>query len=171
MNSLYDDVSDGLVLLQAISHIDPELVDWKKVNKAPVSSKFKKVENTNYVLAIGQRMNFTLVAIQGSDITDGVKTLILGYIWQLMRQHIIQTLKSISNKGRDITEADMIQWANATVKRGGKHSTIQSFKDPVLRNGVYLLDLLNGMSPGVVDYIMITRGIDGTFFLFSRVLI
>jgi hypothetical protein len=43
-----------------------------------VVSRFKRVENTNYVLVLGKQMKFTLVAVQGSDITDGVKTLTLG---------------------------------------------------------------------------------------------
>lgn len=68
------------MLLQTIDHIHHGLVDWKKVNKSPVVSKFKRVENTNYVVVLGKAMRFTLVGIQGSDITDGVKILILGIL-------------------------------------------------------------------------------------------
>ncbi|KAI8609815.1 calponin homology domain-containing protein [Chytriomyces sp. MP71] len=159
VNNLFDDLADGLILLQAIDKVRPGFVDWKKVNKAPVASRFKQIENTNYVLALGKEMRFTLVSIQGSDITDGVKTLTLGLVWQLMREHVIQTLKSLSKTGHEITEVDIINWANQTVKvRAGKNTTITQFKDAQLSTGVYLLDLLNGIKKGVVDYSMVTPG-------------
>lgn len=78
VNNLFDDLSDGLILLQAMEKVQPGVVDWKKVNKAPVTSKFKKVENTNYVVVLGKSMNFSLVGIGGTDITDGNKKLTLG---------------------------------------------------------------------------------------------
>ncbi|KAJ3131152.1 hypothetical protein HK101_004791, partial [Irineochytrium annulatum] len=159
VNNLFDDVGDGLVLLQAIDKVRPGLVEWKKVNRGQGMSKFKKVENTNYVVHLGkERMKFSLVGIQGSDITDGQKTLTLGLVWQLMREHVIQTLKTLSKSGVEITDADLIQWANATVQRGGKGAKISSFKDPNLRSGIFFLDLLNAMKKGIVDYDLISRG-------------
>jgi plastin-1 len=163
VNNLFDDLQDGLILLQAMDKVRPGLVDWKKVNKAPVASKFKKVENTNYVIVLGKSLKFTLVGIQGSDITDGQKTLTLGLVWQLMREHVIQTLKSLSKSGVDITEADIIAWANAAVKRGGKYSSITQFKDSNLRSGVFLLDLLNGIKKGIVNYELVSPGHSGMF--------
>ncbi|KAJ3121825.1 hypothetical protein HK098_003339 [Nowakowskiella sp. JEL0407] len=151
VNNLFDDLSDGLIILQAIDFIHPGTVDWKKVNR-PATSRFKKVENTNYCIVLGKSMKFTLVAVQGSDITDGVKTLILGYVWQLMREHIVVTLRKLSSKGKDITDSDIISWANDVVARQGKSAKITSFKDSTLRSGHFLLDLLNGIKKGIVDY-------------------
>jgi plastin-1 len=64
--------------------VTPGIVDWKKVNKAPVKSKFKQVENTNYIVVLGKLMRFSLVGIGGSDITDGIKNLTLGMAQSLM---------------------------------------------------------------------------------------
>jgi len=161
VHNLFDDLQDGLILLQAIDKVRPGLVDWKKVNKpAPITSKFKKVENTNYVVVLGKSMKFSLVGIQGSDITDGNKTLTLGLVWQLMREHVIQTLRTLSAaKGADITDADMIKWANETVRKGGKSGNMSSFKDSNLRSGVFFLELLNGIKAGVVDFGLVTDGV------------
>ncbi|RIA92783.1 fimbrin [Glomus cerebriforme] len=159
VNNLYEDVKDGLILLQAFDKIVPNIVNWKKVNKSSNLSRFKQVENTNYAIAIGKELRYTLVNIQGADICDGTKTLILGLVWQMMRMNIIQTLTSLSKGGRDITDNDLIKWANDTVSRGGKSSKINSFKDPTLRNGIFLIDLLNSIKPGIVDYTLVTRGI------------
>jgi len=158
VNNLFADLTDGLILLQAIDKVFPGLVDWKKVNKAPVTSRFKKVENTNYVVVLGKSLKFHLVGIQGADITDGSKILTLGLVWQLMREHIIQTLNSLSNRGKDITDADMIKWANETVARGGKSTTISSMKDSHLRTSHFFLDLLNGIKKGIVNYDLVTPG-------------
>ncbi|KAI9000309.1 calponin homology domain-containing protein [Gaertneriomyces semiglobifer] len=160
VNNLFDDLRDGLVLLTAMDKIHPGSVDWKKVNKAPITSKFKKVENTNYVVVLGKSFRFSLVGIQGSDLTDGTKTLTLGLVWQLMRENIIQTLRSLSStSGKEITDNDILAWANETVKtRSGKSNSINSFKDSSLSNGVFLLDLLNGIKKGVVNYDLVTAG-------------
>ncbi|KAJ3310894.1 hypothetical protein HDV04_004589 [Boothiomyces sp. JEL0838] len=159
VNNLFDDLTDGLILLQAIDKVKPEFVDWKKVNKpAPIASKFKKVENCNYVTVLGKALKFSLVGIGGSDIVDGNKKLTLALVWQLMREHIIQTLKSLSHGGIEITDNDMISWANQAVKNNGKHSTMANFKDPSLRNAVFFLDLLNAIKPGIVNYELVSKG-------------
>lgn len=49
-------------------------------------SRFKKVENANYVVDLGKQMNFTLINVGGLDIVDGSKKLILAIIWQIMRK-------------------------------------------------------------------------------------
>ncbi|KAI0242613.1 fimbrin [Massospora cicadina] len=121
---LFEDIKSGLVLLQAIDTIQPGLVDWRMVNKPRLTSdqplsRFKMVENTNYLISLGRQLNFSLVGIQGADITDGAVTLTLGLVWQLMRANVVKTLKSLSKNGRDVTDSDIIKWANAKV--AGKH--------------------------------------------------
>ncbi|KAL3900482.1 MAG: hypothetical protein SGCHY_001301 [Lobulomycetales sp.] len=159
VNNLFDDLGDGLVLLQAMDIVQPGIVDWKKVNKAPVKSKFKKVENTNYVVLLGKSMRFSLVGIGGSDITDGIKNLTLALVWQLMREHVIQTLKVLSKDGKEINDADLIRWANSSTQRSGKRSQMKSMQDPGLRNGIFFCDLLDALSPGIVDYSLVTNGV------------
>lgn len=156
--SIFDDLRDGLVLLQTFDAIHPGIVDWKKVNKN-TASRFKKVENTNYAVVLGKSLRFSLVNIQGADITDGSRTLTLGLVWQMMRDHIVQTLHHLSsNAGKEIRDEDIIRWANDCVKRTGKTTTINSFKDPALRSGVFLIDLCNGITKGIVDYDLVTPG-------------
>jgi plastin-1 len=99
-----------------------------------------------------------IVGIQGSDITDGTRTLVLGLVWQLMRLSINQTLASISKNGKGVTDTEMVKWANEKVKQGGKGSTMRSFKDPSLSNAVFFLDLLNAIKPGYVDYSLVNQG-------------
>lgn len=48
-------------------------------------SRFKAVENNNYVVELAKANKMHIVGIQGADIVDGKKTLVLGVVWQLMR--------------------------------------------------------------------------------------
>lgn len=154
VNYLFDDIKDGLILLQAIDKVHPGMVDWKKVNKPNnngILSKFKAVENTNYAVYFGKDvMKFSLVGIQGSDIYDGNRTLSLSLVWQLMREHIVQVIKTLSSSsGAPVTEEDMIRWANDTCK--GSNIRLNSFRDAHLSNSVFFAHLLNGIKPGSVD--------------------
>jgi plastin-1 len=99
-----------------------------------------------------------IVGIQGSDIVDGTRTLVLGLVWQLMRLSINQTLASISKTGKGVTDMEICKWAQDMVKKSGKTSTMRSFKDPSLSNGVFFLDLLNAIKPGYVDYNLVNQG-------------
>src|SRR5580700_7547256 len=56
VNSLYDDLRDGTILLQAYDKVVKGSVNWRHVNKAPANgtemSRFKAVENTNYAIEL-----------------------------------------------------------------------------------------------------------------------
>ncbi|PWW77139.1 hypothetical protein C7212DRAFT_293273 [Tuber magnatum] len=164
VNSLFDDLRDGTVLLQAYDKVIPGSVSWRHVNKAPSHGgelmRFKAVENTNYAVELGKQNRFSLVGIQGADITDGQRTLTLAITWQLMRRDITRTLQSLARRVgvSEITDSYMLKWANDMAKSGGKAQGIRSFKDPSLGSGVFLLDVLNGMRSNYVDYSLVTGG-------------
>ncbi|KAJ5707208.1 hypothetical protein N7488_007009 [Penicillium malachiteum] len=164
VNSLFDDLRDGNVLLQAYDKVIPGSVNWRHVNKPPASGaelmRFKAVENTNYSIELGKHHGFSLVGVQGADITDGQRTLTLGLVWQLMRRDITNTLSALAQRlgKREITDSEMIRWANDMSKSGGRTSSIRSFKDSSIGTGLFLLDVLNGMKSSYVDYDMVTPG-------------
>lgn len=164
VNSLFDDLRDGSVLLQAYDKVIPGSVNWRHVNKPPASGgelmRFKAVENTNYAIELGKHNGFSLVGVQGADITDGQRTLTLGLVWQLMRRDITNTLSALAQRlgKREITDTEMIRWANDMSSSGGKSSTIRSFKDKSIGSGIFLLDVLNGMKSSYVDYDLVTPG-------------
>lgn len=164
VNSFFDNLRDGSILLQAYDKVVPGSVNWRHVNKPPASGgelmRFKAVENTNYAIELGKQMHFSLVGVQGADITDGQRTLTLGLVWQLMRRDISETLSALAQRlgKREITDAEMVKWANEQSKKGGRNSSIRSFKDQAIGSGVFLLDVLNGMKSSYVDYDLVTSG-------------
>lgn len=161
--SFFDDLRDGSVLLQAYDKVIRGSVNWRHVNKAPPGGemmRFKALENTNYAVELGKQNRFSLPGIQGADITDGQRTLTLGLVWQLMRRDIVETLGGLAQRlgKQDISDSDMVKWANDMSKKGGKSSSIRSFKDSNIGNGIFLLDVLNGMKSSYVDYDMVFSG-------------
>ncbi|CAK7271408.1 fimbrin [Sporothrix epigloea] len=164
VQSFFDDLRDGTVLLQAYDKVVAGSVNWRFVNKRPAHGgevmRFKAVENTNYAIELGKHLGFSLVGIQGADITDGQKTLTLGLVWQLMRRDITVTLSALAQRlgKKEITDAEMVRWANEMSRKGGRDSTIRSFKDGSIGSGVFLLDVLNGMKSSYVDYDLVTPG-------------
>jgi len=157
VNSLFEDLKDGLVILQILDKIKPGIVDWSKVNR-PASNPFKKTENCNYAVTLGKQLGFSLVGIGGKDILDGNKKLTLALVWQAMRMYILNFLKNLSKGGREITENDIIAWANDTVSKSGKSSRMDSFKDQSLKTSVFLIDLLAALQPQSIDYSLVTAG-------------
>jgi len=162
VNSLFEDVKDGLGLLKVIDHIEHGIVDWKKVEMQP-NNKYKKCSNNNYAVDLGKtkEMHLSLVGIGGSDIVDGNKKLILGYVWQLMRKHTLKFLAEVQAKkfgGKPVTDEMIISWANETVKASGKDSKMASYKDPTLADSIFFIDLLNSVNSQVINWEYVTEG-------------
>lgn len=160
--SLFDDLKDGTIILQAFDKVVPGSVVWRRVTKRKEGgaelSRFKAVENTNYAVDLAKANHMHIVGIQGADIVDGTKTLTLGLVWQLMRLNISKTLSSLGSGGKAVSDQDMVSWANGVVKSAGKSSQMRSFKDSSLRTAHFFLDLLEGLRKGIVDYNLVTSG-------------
>ncbi|BAF09188.1 fimbrin-5 [Oryza sativa Japonica Group] len=162
VNNLFEDVRTGWVLLEVLDKISPGIVNWKQASKPPIIMPFRKVENGNQVIEIGKELKFSVVNISGNDIVQGNKKLILAFLWQLMRTSILQLLKNLRthSKDKEITDADILIWANNKVKESGKTSCIENFKDKSIANGVFFLELLHAVNHRHVDLSMVKKGED-----------
>ncbi|CAH8279761.1 unnamed protein product [Arabidopsis lyrata] len=160
VNNVFEDVRNGWILLEVVDKVYPGSVNWKHASKPPIKMPFRKVENCNQVVKIGKEMRFSLVNVAGNDIVQGNKKLILGFLWQLMRTHMLQLLKSLRSRtrGKDMTDSEIISWANRKVKIMGRKSQIESFKDKSLSSGLFFLDLLWAVEPRVVNWNLVTKG-------------
>ncbi|CAL9243655.1 unnamed protein product [Arabidopsis halleri] len=160
VNNVFEDVRNGWILLEVVDKVYPGSVNWKQASKPPIKMPFRKVENCNQVVKIGKEMRFSLVNVAGNDIVQGNKKLILGFLWQLMRTHMLQLLKSLRSRtrGKDMTDSEIISWANRKVRIMGRKSQIESFKDKSLSSGLFFLDLLWAVEPRVVNWNLVTKG-------------
>ncbi|XP_044494137.1 fimbrin-5 [Mangifera indica] len=160
VNNVFEDVRNGWVLLEVLDKVSPESVNWKQASKPPIKMPFRKVENCNQVVQIGKQLNFSLVNVAGNDIVQGNKKLIIAFLWQLMRFNMLQLLKNLRShsQGKEITDADILNWANKKVKKADRTSQMESFKDKNLSTGTFFLDLLSAVEPRVVNWSLVTKG-------------
>ncbi|KAM5580465.1 fimbrin-5 [Rosa sericea] len=163
VNNLFEDVRNGWVLLEVLDKISSGSVNWKKASKPPIKMPFRKVENCNQVIEIGKELNFSLVNVAGNDIVQGNKKLILAFLWQLMRFSMLQLLRNLRSHshgkaGKEITDAEILKWANNKVKKSGRTSQMESFKDKNLSSGIFFLELLSAVEPRVVNWSLATKG-------------
>ncbi|KAL5480026.1 hypothetical protein EMCRGX_G023641 [Ephydatia muelleri] len=162
VNSLYQDLKDGLILLQLLDKVQPGIVNWDKVNKAESFKKMggnmKKLENCNYAIQLAHQMKFSLVGIDGKDINDGTKTLTLAVVWQLMRAYTLSVLQKLAGSSKPISDAEIVEWVNTSLAAGGKTTSISSFKDPSIANSLPVLDLVDTIKPGSINYELVNKG-------------
>ncbi|EPS65778.1 fimbrin 1, partial [Genlisea aurea] len=164
VNNLFEDVRTGWVLLEVLDKVCPECVNWKLASEPPIKLPFKKVENCNQVISIGKELKFSLVNVGGNDIVQGNKKLILAFLWQLMRFTMLQLLKNLRSHaakggtGKEITDGDILRWANNKVEKSGRASRIESFKDKQMGSGVFFLELLSAVEGRVVNWSLVTKG-------------
>ncbi|XP_020171691.1 fimbrin-2 isoform X1 [Aegilops tauschii subsp. strangulata] len=160
INNVFEDLRNGWVLLEVMDKVAPGSVNWKFANRPPIKLPFRKVENCNQVLKIGKEIKFSLVNIAGHDIVQGNKKLILAFLWQLMRYNILQLLKNLRfhSNGKEITDNDILLWANKKVKDSGRQSQMGSFKDRSLSSGIFFVNLLSAVEPRVVNWSLVTKG-------------
>jgi plastin-1 len=160
VNNLFEDVTDGLVLLKVLDKIEPGIVFWKKVEMKP-TNKFKKVTNNNYVILLGKQLKFSLVGLGGEDIHDGKKKLVLGLVWQMMRYHTLKFLAQVQAErfgGGPVNDQDLIKWANESVRKAGRSTSMVNFQDKTLNNGLFFLDLLYSVESRIIDWDLVTAG-------------
>lgn len=67
---------------------------------------------------------------------------------------ITKTLSSLSKsgQGRPISDTEMLKWSNTTAQKGKPGvKTIRSFRDQSITTGIFFLNVLEGIKPGIVD--------------------
>ncbi|KAL3336279.1 hypothetical protein AABB24_032159 [Solanum stoloniferum] len=160
IDNVFEDLRNGWLLLETLDKVSPGIVNWKIATKPPIKMPFRKVENCNQVVKIGKQLKFSLVNIAGNDIVQGNKKLILAYLWQLMRCNMLQLLKNLRfhSNGKEITDADILEWSNSKVRNSGSKSLMASFKDKSLSDGIFFLELLSAVHPRAVNWSLVTKG-------------
>ncbi|XP_073399562.1 plastin-3 isoform X1 [Dendrobates tinctorius] len=160
VNHIYNDLQDALVILQLYEKIKVP-VDWSKVNKPPypkLGANMKKLENCNYAVDLGKNTaKFSLVGIGGQDLNDGNETLTLALVWQLMRRYTLNVLEDLGD-GQKVNDDIIVNWVNRSLADAGKSSSIQNFKDKSISTSLPVVDLIDAIQPGSINYDLVKSG-------------
>jgi len=160
VNHLYGDLCDGLIIFQLYDIIKPGCVDWKRVverfNK--MRMLMEKIGNCNYAVELGKQCKFSLVGIDGKDIYDGNQTLTLALVWQLMKAYTLSILTNLTGANHPIVDKEIVAWVNDKLKAASKKTAITSFNDQSISNGKVVVDLIDAIRPGKVNYEVLKDG-------------
>jgi len=162
VHNLFDDVRDGMVILQVMDKIQPGVVDHSRVNVNP-TMVFKQTENCNYAVDLAKdAFHFSLVGIQGNDIVVGNGKLALALFWQQMRYSLLAFLaslkSSVGGSGGAASDEDILRWAREKVASTGSTVTLRDLHDKSLSSGLFLVELLAAVEPRCVDRELLTPG-------------
>ncbi|KAI1726424.1 calponin homology (CH) domain-containing protein [Ditylenchus destructor] len=155
VNYLYSDLQNGIVIFQLYDAIRPGIVNWKRVVRhfRKLQSMMDQIQNCNYAVELGKQLRFSLVGIQGKDIYDANPTLTLALVWQLMRAYTLTILAQCTQSGESLaTDKEIVAWVNEKLQSAGKSGRIKSFQDPVISNAKVVIDLIDAISPGAINY-------------------
>lgn len=73
-------------------------------------------------------------------------------IWQLMRAYTLSILSRLANTGNPIIEKEIVQWVNSKLQSAGKRTSLKSFQDPAIADGKIIIDLIDTIKPGSINY-------------------
>lgn len=172
VNRLYNDLTDGLVLIQLFDIIRPGVVHWPRVHKqfSRLKGFMERLENCNYSVELGRTLNFSLVGVAGQDIVERNKTLVSALIWQLMRAYTLSILSQLAQtaangglatttttngNGKQTTVVDetkIVEWANGKFEAAGKSSRIRGFNDSSISTGLPVIDLVDAIKANSINY-------------------
>jgi plastin-1 len=164
IKNLAKDLSDGVVILKILDKVKPGCVDWDKVRDREhkkIRHKFDMMGNCNYAMKLAKDVfKLKLMSAGGEDLHGGNQKVIHSFLWQVMRYQAIQTLSSLSFDGKEISEDDILLWANETIVKCGeladaeehpaKSEPISNFKDKQLTTACFYLDIIRVIMPGAV---------------------
>ncbi|KAI1732890.1 calponin homology (CH) domain-containing protein [Ditylenchus destructor] len=161
VNYLYSDLQNGIVIFQLYDAIRPGIVNWKRVVRhfRKLQSMMDQIQNCNYAVELGKQLRFSLVGIQGKDIYDANPTLTLALVWQLMRAYTLTILAQCTQSGESLaTDKEIVAWVNEKLQSAGKSGRIKSFQDPTISNAKVVIDLIDAISPGAINYELVQSG-------------
>eukprot|EP00768_Dysnectes_brevis_P000628 gnl/Dysnectes_brevis/1137_a1269_3286.p1 GENE.gnl/Dysnectes_brevis/1137_a1269_3286~~gnl/Dysnectes_brevis/1137_a1269_3286.p1 ORF type:complete len:529 (-),score=202.58 gnl/Dysnectes_brevis/1137_a1269_3286:102-1688(-) len=153
INSIFEDLRDGLVLAKLLDKLEPGCINWSRMTD-PCRMVFHKNLNCDQIVAVAKKdpFKFSLPGIGGVDIQRGNPKLTMGLCWQAMYYSMMDVLSDLSKKtGREMTEKDVLAWANQFVKDAGKSISIPSFHEPD-QMWLFLAELLHAIEPRVIDH-------------------
>lgn len=159
VNHLYGDLHDAMVILQLYEKIKVR-VEWTKVNKPPypkMGANMKKLENCNYAVQLGKEAKFSLVGIGGQDLNDGIPTLTLALVWQLMRRYTLNVLSDLGS-GQKVNDDIIVKWVNQTLADAEKSTKISNFKDKEISSSLAVLELIDAIQPGSINFDLVKTG-------------
>lgn len=77
-----------------------------------------------------------------------------------MRAYTLSVLTTLANTNNPIVEKEIVAWVNSKLETAGKSSSLRSFQDSTISDAKVIIDLVDAIKPGSINYDLIKT--DGT---------
>lgn len=109
------------------------------------------------MIKVAGQLKFSVVGIGGTDIHEGKKKLVMALLWQIMRAYTLTVLQKCTQTENPVTELELVDWVNNKLSSSGKTSKISGFKDSDIKTSWPVIDLIDAIKPGVINYSLLSR--------------
>lgn len=75
-----------------------------------------------------------------------------------MRAYTLSVLTSLANSNSPIIEKEIVAWVNKKLESAGKTSSLRNFNDSTIASGKVVIDLVDSIKPGSVNYDLVKDG-------------
>lgn len=77
-----------------------------------------------------------------------------------MRAYTLTILAQCTQNGTSdmATDKEIVAWVNEKLQNSGKSGKIRNFQDPVIADARVVIDLVDAIKPGIIDYDMVQSG-------------
>lgn len=75
-----------------------------------------------------------------------------------MRAYTLSVLSQLANTGNTTIEKEIVAWVNQKLSNAGKNTSIKSFQDSSIGNAKVVLDLIDAIKEGSINYELINEG-------------
>lgn len=75
-----------------------------------------------------------------------------------MRAYTLSVLSRLANTGSPIIEKEIVGWVNKKLENAGKTTSLRSFQDSAIADGHIVIDLVDSIKPGSVNYDLVKNG-------------
>lgn len=75
-----------------------------------------------------------------------------------MRAYTLSVLSSLANTNSPIIEKEIVAWVNTKLQNAGKTSSLRNFQDSSIADGKVVIDLVDSIKPGSINYDLVKHG-------------
>lgn len=88
-----------------------------------------------------------------------------------MRAYTLSVLTQLAKTGSPMIEKEIVTWVNNKLQNANKSSTLKGFQDHALSDGRIVIDLIDAIKPGTINYDIVKEGGDAEVIFLINIII
>jgi plastin-1 len=153
-HDIFPALRDGVVLCKLVNLIEPK-IDERAINIKDSLNVFQMTENLNLAINTSKALGCSVVGINSTTIIEQKYTLILGLLWQVIKQVLMKdiTLKNHPELVRLLKlpkEDILLRWFNHHLKKAKYPTPITNLSSDIKDSEKYVI-LLNQLNKDKCD--------------------